>query len=78
MPFPFQLFSFNCPFMTIPFIFAVADLFEKTNKKVVIEKEFLVVPSAVAASTPLFPSTKAESQSCILVRSKRKNVHKKI
>lgn len=71
MPFSFQLFPFNCLFMTIPLVFAAADLFEKTNKMAVIWKEFPVVPSAVAASTPFFLSTKAESQSCVLVRSEK-------
>jgi len=72
MPFSFQLFPFNCPFTTIPLVFAVADLSEKTKKRAVIWKEFPVVLSAVAASTLFFPETKAESQSCVLVRCKKK------
>lgn len=54
MLFSFQLFPFNCPFVTIPLTFVVEDLFEKTNKMAVIWKEVPVVPSAVAASTPFF------------------------
>lgn len=58
--------------MTITLVFAVANLFEKANRRDVIWKEFPVVPSAVAASTPCFPSAEAERQACILVRSKKK------
>lgn len=56
--------------MIISLIFAVADLFEKRNKRTVVLEAFPVVPSSVAASTTFFPSTKGEHQLHVSVRIK--------